>query len=85
MSEPPPKNPKQRRAKDPGVSLALAGAGLELGLVTAVLCLGGWWLDGVWGVTPWLMITGAFVGIVGGIYNLWKQGQRAFKQHDRLK
>jgi F0F1-type ATP synthase assembly protein I len=59
--------------------MALLGAGVELGGAVALMVLGGWWLDRKLGTAPWIMLTGAFVGIVGGLYNLYRQGQRFFK------
>ncbi len=59
--------------------MSLMGAGLELGGVVALMALMGWWLDNKFETTPWLMLGGALIGIVGGIYNLWKLGRRFFK------
>jgi ATP synthase protein I len=38
-------------------------------MVATVLAgtLGGWWLDGKLGTTPWLMVAGAVLGIGGGM------------------
>ncbi len=59
--------------------LSLAGAGVELGLVVAVMTLGGWWLD-QWlaNRNPWCMIVGAGIAIVGGLYKFWLRASRAF-------
>lgn len=48
----------------------MATAGLELGLIFAVLALGGWALDRWLGTSPWLLLIGCFIGIVGGMYRL---------------
>jgi F0F1-type ATP synthase assembly protein I len=56
----------------------LVGAGVELGGVVAILALAGHWLDGRWHTGPWLVLAGLAIGLVGGTYNLWKQGQRFF-------
>jgi hypothetical protein len=53
----------------------LGVVGTELGLGVAVLTLLGWWLDGKWNTTPWLTLTGAFIGIVGGLYKFWRLGR----------
>lgn len=59
--------------------LGLAGAGIELGLVVAVMTLGGWWLDQWLGNhDPWCMIVGAGVAIVGGLYKFWLRAKRSF-------
>lgn len=65
------------RRPDPSPML-LMGAGMELTGLVIVLALGGWWLDGKWGTSPWLTVTGAGIGIVGGIYNLYRIGKRFF-------
>ena len=57
---------------------ALAGAGMELAGVVVAFTLGGWWLDKKLGTGPWLMLVGAFVSIVGGLYNLYRTGRRSF-------
>ena len=59
--------------------LALAGAGIELAGVIGLLALFGWWLDSRWNTGPWLLVTGAFLGIVGGLYNLLKQYRRYWR------
>lgn len=41
----------------------LTGAVLLLGL-------GGWWLDGRWGTSPWLTTVGLLLGVVVGMYEL---------------
>jgi len=56
----------------------LAGVGLELAGTTAVLTLGGWWLDGVLGTEPWLLVVGVTIGVVGGMYKLYRVGKRYF-------
>lgn len=48
----------------------MATAGLELGLIFAVLALGGWWLDRKLDTSPWLLLLGCLIGIVGGLYRL---------------
>ncbi len=58
--------------------MAVAAAGLELGVVIAGLTLLGWWLDGRFGWRPWLMVTGLILGLVGGTYNVWKVGRSFF-------
>lgn len=51
--------------------LGLYGAvGIQLAAsVVAGLAIGNW-LDGKWGTSPWLAITGTLLGTVGGIWNL---------------
>lgn len=47
-----------------------AGLGIELAAAVGLLSLLGWWLDGRWGTEPWGLMTGALVGLVGGMFLL---------------
>lgn len=51
----------------------MATAGLELGMIFAVLALGGWWLDRRADTSPLFLLLGCFVAIVGGLYRLIKR------------
>ncbi len=64
-----------RREPNP---LVLGGAAAELGLVVAALTALGWWIDGKLGTSPWCTLTGAAIGIIGGLYNLWRTARRFF-------
>lgn len=55
---------------------SLAGAGLELAAGVGAFTALGWWLDRRFGTAPWLMVIGGGLGLVGGLYNLWKQSKR---------
>jgi len=57
-----------------------SGAGLELAGATAGLSLVGYWLDKKFGTTPWFLIAGVFIGIVGGLYNLVKESMAAIRE-----
>ena len=59
--------------------MTLMGAGMELGLVAAAFALGGWWLDNKYGTRPWFLVTGLAIGVIGGMYNLWRTGKRFFE------
>jgi F0F1-type ATP synthase assembly protein I len=59
--------------------MLLVGAGFEFTAVIGVLTLLGWWLDGRWGTTPGLLLTGLAIGFVGGIYKLYRTGKRFFR------
>ena len=54
----------------------MATAGLELGLIFAVLALGGWWLDRKFNTSPWLLLIGCFIAIIGGLYRLIRRASR---------
>jgi len=70
-----PRDGKRPRQKG---SLAVATAGLEIGLAIVGLTLLGRWLDDRYGSTPWLMLVGLGIGMIGGTYNVWKIGRSFF-------
>lgn len=47
----------------------LVGSGIQLAAALVVFLFLGRWLDSKLGTEPWLMLTGAVVGAVGGLYN----------------
>lgn len=67
-----------RRVRQDANPLLMMGAGVELAGVVLVMAIGGWWLDGKLGTGPWMMVAGVGVGMVGGIYNLYRIGKRFF-------
>lgn len=69
--------PGGRKPSEPN-AMSLLGAGVELGGVVAALTLLGWWLDQKAGLSPWLTLTGMTIGIVGGLYNLYRSAKRFF-------
>ncbi len=79
MSPPQPRRPRRRGSLAP---LALVGTGVELAGILTVLVLLGWWLDQRWATSPWLILTGAVVGIVGCIYKVWLLWRRMFEDDD---
>lgn len=56
----------------------VASSGMELGLTVAALTLLGWWLDTQWNSSPWMLITGAFIGTIGSFYKLFRINKRWF-------
>lgn len=54
-----------------------AGVGIELVGVVGVMMFAGWSFDQWRGTTPWGMVVGAVVGIVGGLYNLVKDAMKS--------
>ena len=40
-----------------------ASVGLEVGVAVAIGALGGWWLDGHFGWTPWGLMVGTLAGV----------------------
>lgn len=53
--------------------LRLAGVGLEFAAAVAGLTLLGAWIDRHYGSTPWGVLIGAGIGVIGGTYNLIRQ------------
>jgi ATP synthase protein I len=56
--------------------------GLQLAISVLAFFFVGRWLDGVLGVSPWLMITGLVVGIVGGFIQFFRAAIRLGKRED---
>jgi F0F1-type ATP synthase assembly protein I len=57
-----------------------SGVGLELAGAVAGLALVGYWIDGKFGTTPWGILGGVIIGIVGGLYNLVKESLAAVRE-----
>ena len=57
-----------------------SGIGLELAGATAGLALVGYWVDGKFGTSPWGILIGVVIGIVGGLYNLVKESLAAVNE-----
>jgi F0F1-type ATP synthase assembly protein I len=65
--------------------LKYSGLGFELAGSVAVFCLIGYFVDRHWGTSPIGLITGAIIGIIGGMYLLIKEAfliDKAFKTKD---
>ncbi|MCC7145669.1 MAG: AtpZ/AtpI family protein [Phycisphaeraceae bacterium] len=57
----------------------LLGVGMELGMVVAVMSLGGWWVDRKLDTSPWFLLLGLGIATIGGMYNLYRQSKRYFE------
>jgi F0F1-type ATP synthase assembly protein I len=57
-----------------------SGVGLELAGATAGLAVLGYWIDRRLGTSPWGILVGVFIGIVGGLYNLVKESLAAVRE-----
>lgn len=63
----PPPTDHDRAEANRRVYARVGGLGLELiGTIAAMMAIG-WLLDRWWGSWPWLFVSGAVVGIVGGL------------------
>ena len=57
-----------------------SGVGLELAGATAGLALVGYWIDKRFGTSPWGILGGVVIGLVGGLYNLIKESIEAVQE-----
>jgi F0F1-type ATP synthase assembly protein I len=57
-----------------------SGFGLELAGAIAGLALLGHWIDGKFGTTPWGILGGVIIGMVGGMYNLVRESLAAVRE-----
>ena len=64
-----PKGLGSKWARDFGPFLTL---GLQLAITVVVFFLLGRWLDGKLGTSPWCMLVGLAIGIVGGFIRFFK-------------
>jgi F0F1-type ATP synthase assembly protein I len=53
---------------------------MELVAAVAGLTLAGYWIDRRNDSSPWGVLVGAAIGIVGGLWNLIRQGLRASRE-----
>lgn len=52
--------------------MAYVGVGFELVVFILLGVAGGMYLDNRWGTKPWLVVTGALLGIAVGFYNFFR-------------
>jgi F0F1-type ATP synthase assembly protein I len=57
-----------------------SGVGLELAGAIAGLALVGYWIDRRFGTTPWGILGGVVVGLVGGLYNMVRESLQAVRE-----
>jgi len=57
-----------------------SSVGLELAGAVAGLALVGYWLDRRFGTTPWGILGGVVIGLVGGLYNLVRESLEAVRE-----
>jgi len=60
--------------------LRFAGVGFDFAAAVVCFVLVGWWIDRHYGCGPWGVLVGAGLGLVGGTYNLIRQGLAATKE-----
>jgi ATP synthase protein I len=57
-----------------------SGVGVELAGAIGGLALVGYWIDGRYGTSPWGMLGGVVIGMVGGLYNLVRESLDAVRE-----
>ncbi len=55
--------------------MRMASSGFDLAIVVCGFTAVGWWLDRKYGWTPWGVLTGALLGIVGGMANFLREAR----------
>ncbi|HEX9943933.1 MAG TPA: AtpZ/AtpI family protein [Thermoanaerobaculia bacterium] len=61
----------------------LSGLGIELAAAVVGLSLFGYWWDRHFGTSPWGLVVGGVIGVVGGMYNLIRQSLSAIQEAGR--
>ena len=56
--------------------------GIQLGITVVLFALGGYWLDGQYGTSPFGVAGGAFLGISIGLYHFIRATIRTERQDD---
>ena len=69
-------------SKSEGRSKGLSSIGFEMAAAVAGFTLIGYWWDRHFVSSPWGLLTGAALGLIGGTYNLIRQSRSAFKEVD---
>lgn len=76
-----------RRLKDPQDRqpwMRLAGSGMELAAAVGGFALLGYWIDRHNDSSPWGLLIGALLGLIGGFYNLIKASLSASREAREL-
>jgi F0F1-type ATP synthase assembly protein I len=58
----------------------LSGIGVEFVGAVAVFALVGYWADRHWQSSPWGLLIGLALGLIGGMYNLIREAMQASRQ-----
>ena len=77
-----PEMPWERKATElPGRGATAMGS--EFAVTMALFMALGWWLDGKFDLSPWLLLAGTGLGLTVGIYRLATAGARALRREER--
>ncbi|MDY7091847.1 MAG: AtpZ/AtpI family protein [Acidobacteriota bacterium] len=63
--------------RDKNQGLRFAGLGIEFAAAVAGLTLVGYWVDHHFGSSPWGVLIGAAIGIIGGMRNMIREALSA--------
>ena len=69
-------DPASRRGSAMFKTLSATSVGLEFALSVVLGALGGRWLDGKAGTTPWLLLLGVVLGFAAGVRTLMRATKR---------
>lgn len=61
---------------------SFAGAGAQFVVAILLFLYIGKWLDARFGTSPWLLMTGVFVGAAGGFYSFYHRIMAASRDRD---
>ena len=71
-------DPQDRQPRQPW--MRLASSGMELAAAVGGFALLGYWIDRHNGSSPWGLLIGALLGLIGGFYNLIKASLSASRE-----
>jgi F0F1-type ATP synthase assembly protein I len=54
----------------------MAGVGVEFIVAVGLFAAVGWWLDGKFGTSPWLLIAGSGLGFAVGLWSMVKAAKK---------
>lgn len=74
---------KDGKKRDRPAWLRFSGIGIEFAAAVAGFALVGYWIDRRYGSSPWGVLIGAVLGLLGGTYNLVRASLAAMKESDR--
>jgi len=74
--------PMAKTDRDRPSWLRYSGIGFEFVAAIAGFALVGYWVDRRWDTTPWGLVIGAGLGMVGGMYNMIRESLAAFRPRD---
>lgn len=63
-----------------------SGLGFQFAATVGLFALGGRWLDGKWGTSPWLLLVGVFTGFALGLVSMlskFPSGSRARRDESK--